>query len=228
MEKDRRIKILSIVALVLAITGMSLGFAAFTSTLTISSSATVTPNSDDFNIKIYGFIGNPDDIWKEDISLENLFIEGNTSTTTSTFCSNFDITAGTNAIIDNSTLSISNLKTNFNSTNDEQGVYVFKISNEGKYTAYLEQESMSEITGICTAETGTTASYVEETCQNALLITTFLDNEYNVANKIEPGNSIYLYIILQYDISEENVEADGPFSVEFPTLELNFTTAPIN
>lgn len=55
MERDRKIRMLSIVALVLAITGMSLGFAAFSSTLTISSSATVTPNSDDFKIKVYGY-----------------------------------------------------------------------------------------------------------------------------------------------------------------------------
>ena len=50
MEKERHIKILSIIALVLAIAGMSLGFAAFSTTLNISSSASVTPNSDNFNI----------------------------------------------------------------------------------------------------------------------------------------------------------------------------------
>ena len=54
MRKDRKVQILSIVALVLAITGMSLGFAAFSSTLTISSSATVTPNSDDFSMTFLG------------------------------------------------------------------------------------------------------------------------------------------------------------------------------
>ncbi|MBQ3511969.1 MAG: hypothetical protein IJA30_06735 [Bacilli bacterium] len=48
MEKERQIKLLSIIALVVAITGMTLGFAAFSTTLNISSSATVTPNSEDF------------------------------------------------------------------------------------------------------------------------------------------------------------------------------------
>ena len=65
MEKNRQIKILSIVALVLAIAGMSLGFAAFSSTLTISSSATVTPNSNDFKVVVYG-LKNYDDFNSSD------------------------------------------------------------------------------------------------------------------------------------------------------------------
>ena len=55
MEKERQVKLLSIIALVVAITGMTLGFAAFSTTLNISSSATVTPNSSDFKINVYGF-----------------------------------------------------------------------------------------------------------------------------------------------------------------------------
>ena len=51
MEHNRKIKILSIVALVLAISAMTLGFAAFSTTLNISSSASVTPNSGDFSVK---------------------------------------------------------------------------------------------------------------------------------------------------------------------------------
>ena len=37
------------------ISGLTIGFAAFTSVLSISSSATVTPNEQDFKITIYGF-----------------------------------------------------------------------------------------------------------------------------------------------------------------------------
>ena len=55
MKNSRQTKLLVIIALVLALTGMSLGFAAFSSTLSISSSASVTPNSNDFKIKIYGY-----------------------------------------------------------------------------------------------------------------------------------------------------------------------------
>ena len=43
----RKTKIITIVALVIAIFGMTLGFAAFSATLNISTSATVAPNSED-------------------------------------------------------------------------------------------------------------------------------------------------------------------------------------
>ena len=50
MEKSRTSKIIAVVALVVAVLGLSLGFAAFSNTLTISSSATVSPDSGDFDI----------------------------------------------------------------------------------------------------------------------------------------------------------------------------------
>ena len=53
MEKNRKFKILSIVLLVMAIAGMTLGFAAFSTTLSISSSASVTPNRDSFGVKFF-------------------------------------------------------------------------------------------------------------------------------------------------------------------------------
>lgn len=51
MEKRRRIKVLSIIALLLVIAGMTLGFAVFSSTLNISSSVTVSPDSNSFNVE---------------------------------------------------------------------------------------------------------------------------------------------------------------------------------
>ena len=50
MEKNRGSKIIAIVALVVAVFGLTLGFAAFSNTLVISSSATVTPSSDTFKV----------------------------------------------------------------------------------------------------------------------------------------------------------------------------------
>ena len=50
MEKNKGSKIIAIVALVVAVFGLTLGFAAFSNTLTISSSAYVSPSSDNFKI----------------------------------------------------------------------------------------------------------------------------------------------------------------------------------
>ena len=54
MERNRQTKVIAIVALCVAVVGLTLGFAAFSNTLTISSSATVTPNESDFKLTVYG------------------------------------------------------------------------------------------------------------------------------------------------------------------------------
>ena len=54
MRKNQKQKIMAIVALCISVLGLTLGFAAFSNTLTISSSATVTPDSKDFKLVLYG------------------------------------------------------------------------------------------------------------------------------------------------------------------------------
>ena len=51
MEHSRKQKLLVVLALVIAIASLSIGFAAFSTTLNISPSANVTPNSDSFSVK---------------------------------------------------------------------------------------------------------------------------------------------------------------------------------
>ncbi len=51
MEKQRQTKVITIVALVVAVFGISLGFAAFSNILTISSSATVKPDALSFSVR---------------------------------------------------------------------------------------------------------------------------------------------------------------------------------
>ena len=50
MERDRSAKIIAIVALCVAVAGLSIGFAAFSNDLTIKSNASVTPNPNDFDV----------------------------------------------------------------------------------------------------------------------------------------------------------------------------------
>ena len=54
MKQNRQSKIVAILALCVSVVGLTLGFAAFSNTLTISSSATVSPNESDFNIIVFG------------------------------------------------------------------------------------------------------------------------------------------------------------------------------
>ena len=50
MDRNREAKIISIVALFIAVVGVSVGFAAFSNTLTINSSAEVKPDSSKFAV----------------------------------------------------------------------------------------------------------------------------------------------------------------------------------
>ena len=51
MEKDRGTKAIAIVALLIGVVGLSVGFAAMSSTLTIESSADVAPSENDFTVQ---------------------------------------------------------------------------------------------------------------------------------------------------------------------------------
>ena len=50
MEKERGGKAIAIVALLIGVVGLTIGFAAFSNTLTISSSAEYNPDSNVFNV----------------------------------------------------------------------------------------------------------------------------------------------------------------------------------
>ena len=52
MEKKRGNQVMAIAALFIAVIGLSLGFAAFSNTLTIKSSATVTPDASVFDVNL--------------------------------------------------------------------------------------------------------------------------------------------------------------------------------
>ena len=57
MEKQRKYKVFSIIALLFAIVGLSVGFAAFQKMLNLSSSANVrVPTSDDIVVEVYGLM----------------------------------------------------------------------------------------------------------------------------------------------------------------------------
>ena len=50
MEKNRTVQLIAILALVVGVVGLSIGFAAFSNTLKIKSNATVAPDKDTLNV----------------------------------------------------------------------------------------------------------------------------------------------------------------------------------
>ena len=226
MKRNRQVKILSIVALVLAIAGMSLGFAAFSSTLTISSSATVTPNNEDFKITIYG--------------ANNTEVYETFNYTSTDISDSFGYGSGKNATsdvasIDNRTHTISNIKAYFgNGTGNVN--YIFAIVNEGKYDAYMKTNSKDTFgnywqytaSNKCIPSEGATASLVSEAC-NGVWGTAYITQLSNLADpkyitdeyyKIPAGGTEFLLVFFEYS----GPYADGPFDVEFEDIKLQFTT----
>ena len=120
MERDRKQKLIVIIALMVAIASMSLGFAAFSTTLNISSSATVSPDSSNFNV-----IFSPGSDWHDD--MDDLIDWDLSGTATGS------ATASTGSLYGRE---ISKLKANFTKPG-EVVIYTFYAHNIGEYDAYF-------------------------------------------------------------------------------------------
>ena len=243
MEKERHIKILSIIALVLAIAGMSLGFAAFSSTLTISSSATVTPNSDDLLIKVYGF-NQPislndmregfDPSWLSETEGHAIVYSSNTTSYTPSIISN-----------NKNNISISNISAKITNDMDSGMEYYYFIANEGAYPvniAYSQFEMFYNNTyqKNCTYDENTTPSLASATCENIKLYValaeldqtellnsaTLTEVNFNSGYSLLPGETIFMCIGIVAE--DETAIPDGNVQINFETFNLNFTTAPIS
>lgn len=268
MSISRKPKIIYIIALTIAICGMTLGFAAFSASLTISSSATVTPNENEFSLKMYGFVGeNIDNIYNMDE------FSNETSSNIYKVYKDNDELVPINMI---STINSSALKLDMGQVelkNPGDGVLTLvKIVNEGNYDAYFYTSQLDNIVydGECIASDGTSQTLVNDVCscvarsanlqsvQSFEAYKQYIDgtidyetyeairvqdcfstigtNEANNFCKLGKNEAILLTAVVAYSWSEEENEdgvmidttpkADGPFTVTFPDLQLEFTTTP--
>ena len=147
MERDRSAKIIAIVALCVAIVGLSVGFAAFSNELTINSNAKVSPNASDFDVN---------------------FSTSNTSEQDGTVSGvGTNSATAENASIDNSNSpTITGLKANFTEPG-QKVTYSFYAHNAGKYVAYLNNVTYANVSGKtatkeCTAGVNTDATMVKQ------------------------------------------------------------------
>ena len=204
MEKQRQIKILSIFAVVLAICAMSLGYAAFSSTLNISSSATVSPNSSDFKVS---FVPSEDRGTVDSIDCDAT----NKANCTAARISGTSLTGVTASFTEP----------------DELVYYQVDIYNNGKYDAYLN--SIDFGTKTCIAGDNTTDSLVQAACNSIIRQVSvgevLYDESAYVDSYIIPvGEKVTVSYIIMYDMN--GTRADGPFDVEFGDVVFNFSTVP--
>lgn len=215
MEKNRSAKAIAVLALLVAVAGVSIGFAAFSNTLTISSGATVKANPDNFKVYFSS---------SETEQAENLIVATGTG-------------EGANAIIDNSS---KQKLTNVSATFTEPGqsvVYTLYAHNAGKYVAYLNSVLFKNASGqtttkVCTPVTGTTAALVAQACEGiSLSVSVGAGSGNTYAGSIDTIDDhtldidSYEPVYVTIDYAAGSAIADGDFKVSFGDIELQYDSA---
>ena len=208
-----------IVALVLAVTAMTLGFAAFSTTLNISSSASVTPNSDDFKIKLIGIDGD------NKFNVLESTVSGNEG-----------------AVISDDGLYVSGIRAKLSKPGDYVR-YHGLIENNGEYDAYFVGARLNKIGDtesskkcVSTGDNPVSAELLESICGNILVsygIYEYDENSGEIFNDImnlgdvlEKGKKYFIHFTIKYkDVAPY---ADGDFEVIFGDAQLIFSSVSNN
>lgn len=227
MEKERKTRIIAIVALCIAVIGLSIGFAAFTRNLNITFSDSNVNISGDLDVRILAS-NNPNDtstiINGEAVVGENIIVNPATITSNGTAISGVGFTFSDNG----------------------QGVmYEFYVHNNSEYDAYLKSVEFLNYMGhetnkVCTALEGTTQSMVNDAC-DAIVIG--LAADFDGDNGISDGEALYDTIgnISQVKIPKDGIILgtlliayigdstsailpNGDFKVNFGDIKLNFSS----
>ena len=216
MEKNRKMQVIAIVALIIGVVGLSIGFAAFSNTLNIKSNANVQPDSSTLNVDFSSAV--------DKVEVAEII---------PTATPNSLVT--TNGVIDNSgDPTISNLSTTFTEPG-QSVIYKFYAYNAGELKAYLKSIVFENVAGqnatkVCTAGEGTTDALVQKACEK-------ISVKVKVGNEIETstgkasitGHALaketgeLVTVTLEYEAGADR--ADGDFSVAFGDITLNYSSA---
>ena len=216
MEKQRKYKLFSIIALMFAVVALSVGYAAFSKVLTINASAIVTPNQEDYNVVVSGSATD------KDLLTIVPEVSGGAS--------------AENGIIVNE-VGISTLTASINFTEPGQSVlYTSYVHNIGKNAMYLNKIEFLPAEGytlnkVCVADEGTDETLVAQACESItvsiiasvsgqelqLYETTEFPNIPLLTSKSLPGK---LYIVY----AEDGVRADGPFTVKIGGISIHYSS----
>ncbi len=233
MERERGTKIIAVVALVVAIAGVSLGFAAFANNLTITPNAEVKP------LNSLSVLFSSSNTTQEAID-SNVSIVKLPANEDATYT---DFTATTprisNAVATAPTLE--NLKATFVRPG-EKVTYTLYVHNESSYDAQLTAVAFGNKT--CTAKTGTNQDLVDRACgeidisvivgggsgePTAVTKTQNTSSDSTVSGHVlAAGEYETLKVTLSYnDLSSGtgNTNVNGDFDVAFGNVTLTYSSA---
>lgn len=210
-------KKLTLTALIIAVLSLSIGFAAFSNSLNIKSSANVNPNEDDFGVV---FSKEKDSVVDGKVVVASQNTTGNES--------------GVGTIVNNAGApEISGLSAEFTAPG-QQVVYEFYVKNVGSYNAYLTElifgDGKSFIT--CTPSSDATKDLVDKACEGIKVFVN-IENESKVFTSdtlvntldnhmISKGASEKVTVTLSY--LEGSEVADGDFTVTFGDIGSTYAT----
>ncbi len=215
MEHNRQVKIISVIALVMAVVGLSLGFAAFSNVLIINANATVKPEEGKFNVDLYS---------TSSLENEDLSVTGVSSTPG----------VGGTALIDESRRIITGIHAEF--TEPGQSVtYEFYAHNVGEYTAYLRSIIFNNVDGydstkVCVPTSGySTVESVDSACKGITVAVTatevYTDITYTgiIDHSVPKGGNEKIAVTISYASNSDT--ATGPFEVLFGDIFLEYGTS---
>ena len=206
MKHNRRTKVIVIVALLVAVLGLSVGLSVYSKTLNIQKvQATVQGNSSNFDV-----VFSTSSTSASSGAVETGSVAGSTS--------------GGTATINGTT--ISNLTATFNGGGF--ATYKFYVYNKGSIPAYLT--GITYGTKTCTGAQGTNGELVQAACQGIKAVITVGDKTYGDSNggnktitdapKLESGKSSPVSITIEV----ASTVVDGDFTATIPSITLTYSS----
>lgn len=206
----------SLAILAVFVSFLSIGFAAFSDTLTISSNAIVKPDSSSFRVV---FSSSSTSLLTNSITGEGAGgAEGGTASISN----------------DGDTPTISDLTAKFTSAG-QSVVYTFYVHNAGAYTAYLDSITYNQVDGeasskVCTAidSSNTTSSLLTAACNDITLTVAVGNTEASGTMSSISGHTLakngFEKVVVTISYADNDHLADGDFTVEFGDIGLTFSS----
>jgi len=238
MEKDRFSKILAVVALVVAVAGLSVGFAAFSSKLTIESSAVVIPE-DNMRVIFSNVNGAPTDTTIA--GTMNAAMEAASTRLAAAGVTAPNLPAAANATIDNTNLKapkITNLKATFTAPGQSVS-YSFFVYNEMNYEAFLKSITFDTSKYSCQPGTNTDTTTASNVCKS-IKVEVSVDstitadvigdgsatkNEYTASSAHSLAGESGEAVLVTITYPEGAPETNGDVTVRLPDAQINYSSA---
>ncbi|MBE6152338.1 MAG: hypothetical protein E7165_03390 [Firmicutes bacterium] len=210
MQRTRNRQIMTIALIMASIVGLGVGFAAFSSSLSIKSGVSVSPDSSTFSVKFSSSA----------TAQERNPIEAVTNPET--------LVAKDGEIDAVDATTISNLSVEFTQP-DQTATYTFYARNTGAYLAYLNMIQVGEKT--CTPGDGADADLVAAACEALSVSVSVGTNSVTKTESITnhtlaAGSSEEVIVTLEY--AKDGARADGAFTVSFGDISLTYSSSTSN